>query len=70
MEKSFENEWKKADAVYNRSSKGGGEWHYKKQLPKSWIIKYKNLTFNVKPMGFKHTGLFPEQAVNAYRIVS
>ena len=63
-EKSFENEWKKADATYNRSTKGGGEWHYKRKLPKSWVIKYKNLTFNVKPMGFKHTGLFPEQAVN------
>ena len=40
-EKSFENEWKKADATYNRSTKGGGEWHYKRKLPKSWVIKYK-----------------------------
>ena len=47
-----------------RSSSGGGGWKYNKKLPKSWQVKYKNLTFNIKPMGFKHTGLFPEQAVN------
>lgn len=56
--------WKKADAVYHRSKSGGGEWEFAKQLPESWQIKYKNYTFNVKPMGFKHTGIFPEQAVN------
>ena len=39
-------------------------WQYSKKIPSSWQIKYKNLTFNIKPMGFKHTGLFPEQAVN------
>ena len=63
-EKSSQNQWNNADATYTRSSTGGGEWYYNKKLPKSWQIKYKNLTFNIKPMGFKHTGLFPEQAVN------
>ena len=63
-EKSFPNLWKKADAIYERSKSGGGSWKYNKKLPESWQIKYKNLTFNLKPMGFKHTGLFPEQAVN------
>ena len=62
--KSFENRWKDANARYKRSQSGGGRWDYKKKLPDSWQIKYKNLTFNIKPMGFKHTGLFPEQAVN------
>ena len=56
--------WKKANAHYHRSKSGGGEWEYIKNVPKAWQIKYKNLTFNLKPMGFKHTGLFPEQAVN------
>ena len=63
-EKSFPKKWNEANAVYNRSSSGGGGWSYKKRLPDAWQIKYKNLTFNIKPMGFKHTGLFPEQAVN------
>ena len=56
--------WKNADAVYHRSSKGGGEWEYRKKLPESWTVSYKDLTFKVSPTGFKHTGLFPEQAVN------
>ena len=56
--------WKKANAHYHRSKTGGGEWEYIKRVPESWKIKYKDLTFNLKPMGFKHTGLFPEQAVN------
>jgi len=56
--------WEKADAIYKRSKTGGGAWEYKHKLPLSWHVKYKNLTFNIKPMGFKHTGLFPEQAVN------
>jgi len=56
--------WKKANAHYHRSKTGGGEWEYIKKVPESWQIKYKDLTFNLKPMGFKHTGLFPEQAVN------
>lgn len=64
QEKTNENEWKKADAHYHRSKQGGGSWEYKKKLPEAWQIKYKNLTFNIKPMGFKHTGIFPEQAVN------
>ncbi len=63
-EKSFPDKWKKADAVYNRSKTGGGSWNFKEKLPASWQIKYKDLTFNLKPMGFKHTGLFPEQAAN------
>ena len=60
----YPEEWKKAYAIYSRSKTGGGSWEYKKKLPNSWQVKYKNLTFNIKPMGFKHTGLFPEQAVN------
>lgn len=57
-------EWNNPHARYIRSSSGGGHWEYSKNLPESWNIKYKNLTFMVKPTGFKHTGLFPEQAVN------
>ena len=63
-EKTFPEKWKKADAKYNRSKTGGGSWENTSKLPKAWQINYKNLTFNIKPMGFKHTGLFPEQAVN------
>ena len=63
-EKTFSNKWKKINAKYNRSKTGGGSWTYNSNLPKAWQIKYKDLTFNIKPMGFKHTGLFPEQAVN------
>src|SRR5574344_428647 len=63
-EKSFSELWKKADATYERSQTGGGAWSFNNRVPKSWQIKYKDLTFNVKPMGFKHTGVFPEQAVN------
>ena len=63
-DKTFPEKWNKANAVYKRSNKGGGGWNYKTKLPESWQIKYKDLTFNIKPMGFKHTGLFPEQAVN------
>lgn len=63
-EKEFPEKWNKANARYIRSKTGGGEWNYKTKLPKSWQIKYKDLTFNIKPMSFKHTGLFPEQAVN------
>lgn len=55
--------WKRADARYLRSHSGGGHWE-KNTLPQSWKITYENLTFQVKPMNFKHTGLFPEQAVN------
>ena len=55
--------WKQADAHYTRSSSGGGKWD-KRSLPESWTIGYGELTFNVKPMNFKHTGVFPEQAAN------
>lgn len=51
-------------AVYHRSNKGGGAWENLKKVPEKWTINYKNLTFNIKQMGFKHTGLFPEQAIN------
>ncbi len=51
-------------AVYYRSNKGGGHWENLRKTPSSWVIKYNDLTFNIKQMGFKHTGLFPEQAVN------
>lgn len=56
--------WFNADAVYLRSKTGGGHWELNKQLPSSWSISYNDLTFNIKNMGFKHTGIFPEQAVN------
>ena len=55
--------WTRADASYKRSRSGGGAWN-ENRLPESWNIKYKDLTFLIKPTGFKHTGLFPEQAVN------
>ena len=63
-EKMFPEKWKLANARYNRSSNGGGGWKYNKKVPDSWKVQYKELTFNIKLMGFKHTGLFPEQAVN------
>ena len=63
-EKSFPQKWNKINATYHRSKTGGGAWEYNKNVPNKWQIKYKDLTFNIKPMGFKHTGLFPEQAVN------
>ncbi len=56
--------WKHADARYLRSNTGGGKWEVYHTLPDSWKIRYHSLTFNIKPMGFKHTGIFPEQAVN------
>lgn len=54
----------KCHAKYIRSNKGGGHWEYNKPIPERWIISYKDLKFIVKPMNFKHMGLFPEQAVN------
>lgn len=63
-DKSFPNLWKHINAIYHRSKTGGGAWEYTEKMPKEWQINYKNLIFNIKPMGFKHTGLFPEQAVN------
>ena len=56
--------WRRADAVYHRSSSGGGNWVIKNKIPSFWSIGYGDLNFNVKTMGFKHTGIFPEQAVN------
>lgn len=56
--------WYNADARYLRSSSGGGSWNVYKKLPDVWQIGYSDLRFNIKPMGFKHTGIFPEQAVN------
>lgn len=55
--------WHQKNAHYHRSSKGGGEWEFI-NLPKQWQINYKDLVFNLKPFNFKHTGIFPEQAVN------
>ncbi|SFU42981.1 class I SAM-dependent methyltransferase [Butyrivibrio sp. M55] len=55
--------WKKWNGHYHRSNKGGGEWEFR-NLPEEWTINYKELTFNLKPFSFKHTGLFPEQAAN------
>lgn len=52
------------NAIYIRSNKGGGHWENLRKTPERWIVTYKNLKFNIKQMGFKHTGLFPEQAVN------
>ncbi len=56
--------WKNANAYYHRSKSGGGAWDVRSKMPPFWSINYKDLTFNIKTMGFKHTGLFPEQAVN------
>ena len=64
QDKSFKDKWKMVDAIYYRSKKGGGHWENVNDIKASWQVKYKNLTFNIKQMGFKHTGLFPEQAVN------
>ena len=62
--KSYPEKWKNINATYHRSKTGGGSWEFTKKMPQQWQIKYKELTFNIKPMGFKHTGIFPEQAVN------
>ena len=56
--------WHRADARYVRSKEGGGHWECRRQLPEAWNINYKDLQFKISPTGFKHTGLFPEQAVN------
>ncbi len=56
--------WNTAHAKYHRSNSGGGHWETYKKVPDVWSVKYRDLTFRLKPMGFKHTGLFPEQAVN------
>lgn len=61
--------WNNANAVYHRSEKGGGYWEKVKKVPDVWTVEYNGLVFRLKPMGFKHTGLFPEQAVN-WKLVS
>lgn len=58
------NKWKNADAHYHRSSSGGGHWEIKNRHPERWTISYGDLSFYIRPTGFKHTGLFPEQAAN------
>ena len=62
--------WKQAHARYHRSNTGGGQWERYRPIPDSWQIRYRDLLFALKPMGFKHTGLFPEQAVNWDRMAS
>ena len=56
--------WNRAHARYHRSNTGGGKWEEYKKKPEEWQISYKDLRFHIRPTGFKHTGLFPEQAVN------
>ena len=56
--------WDKANAVYHRSASGGGKWEYRRRMPERWQIRYGDLKLIVSPTGFKHTGVFPEQAVN------
>ena len=56
--------WDRADAHYHRSARGGGEWEFFRRLPERWTVNYGELKFYVRPTGFKHTGLFPEQAAN------
>ena len=63
--------WNKADAWYHRSKSGGGKWQYlNKKLPERWTINYRDLTFNIKPMGFKHTGLFPDEIIFSFAHVT
>ena len=57
-------QWARAQAHYQRSERGGGAWEFKERLPEKWTVSYGNLKFFVRPTGFKHTGLFPEQAAN------
>ena len=58
------NLWYDAHARYHRSNTGGGSWQFYKKIPEVWQIKFNDLEFNLKPMSFKHTGVFPEQACN------
>jgi len=62
--KTNSNIWNNIDAHYHRNNKGGGYWEYKKNIPETFVINYRDLKFKIGLMGFKHTGLFPEQAVN------
>lgn len=63
-EKSDSAVWDSWDGFYHRSNKGGGSWEFRRELPSEWVIGYKNFKFKVSPTNFKHTGIFPEQAVN------
>ena len=63
-QKCEDKRWNKYDAIYHRSDKGGGSWQFRKELPQYWTINYRDMVFKVSPTNFKHTGLFPEQAVN------
>ena len=63
-DETFKDLWKDADAIYHRSKSGGGEWEVRKNVSNPFYVHYKDLTFCLKLMGFKHTGLFPEQATN------
>lgn len=56
--------WRDPDARYHRSSSGGGRWEMRRPLPREWTVRYRHLAFRVRPTGFKHMGLFPEQAAN------
>lgn len=62
--KSNNKIWNDWDGYYHRSNKGGGNWEFKRKLDEYWTVKYRDLTFKVSPTNFKHTGIFPEQAVN------
>lgn len=62
--KNENKQWRNVSAHYHRSSTGGGSWEFKEKLPERWTIKYQDLQFFIRPTNFKHTGLFPEQAVN------
>ena len=61
---NLQKKYNNINAHYHRSNRGGGYWENLKQTPERWLVRYKDLTFNIKQMGFKHTGLFPEQAAN------
>ncbi len=63
------SKFKNINAWYHRSETGGGHWQYLKNTPDDWVVSYKNLKFSLKTMGFKHTGLFPEQAYNWDRMI-
>ena len=62
--KADEALWRRAQAHYARSDRGGGAWSFMEKLPEKWVVSYNGLQFYVRPTGFKHTGLFPEQAAN------
>ena len=61
---NYNENWKNVDGHYFRNNKGGGEWRFHSKLPEFWTVSYKDLKFKVSPTNFKHTGLFPEQAIN------